>query len=156
MNTSPGHFVYQRLHVLRGRALHLTDHLRVAARAFEHIYGVRPALDEHAVAALVADAVRGHHATSRTGATVIVRLAPGDDTPSLRGPSGDEAVRLSVAFERTLLDAGYAHSALRPRAVSYDYGLPFGGFPTGFQLDARELFDTLARREHGAARSVPC
>ncbi len=38
--------------------------------------------------------------------------------------------------------------------MSYEYSIPFGGFPTGFHLAARELFDTLALRQHGATRSV--
>ncbi|MDR2882433.1 MAG: aminotransferase class IV [Alistipes sp.] len=144
MNTPASHFVYQRLHVLGGRALHLAEHLRIAARAFEHVYGVRPALDSGAVAARISDALRGgHHATSRTGATVILRLAP-----------DDEATGISAAFERQLMEAGYYMSALRPKARSYDYSIPFGGFPTNFQLDAQAMFDTLAFRGHGAGRSV--
>jgi hypothetical protein len=60
----------------------------------------------------------------------------------------------TAEFERRLLTAGYAHSALRPRAVTYDYSIPFPAFPTSFQLLAQSHFDSLALAEHGATRSV--
>jgi hypothetical protein len=138
------HFVYQRIHVLGGAALRLTDHLRVAARACEHIYGGRPELDDREVASRIAGVLGPGHPGSGpgTGATVILRLVWND---------GYEA---EVEFERGLLEAGYSLSPLRPRTVSYEYSIPFSGFPTGFHLSARDLFDTLALRQHGATRSV--
>ena len=156
MTTRVGHFVYQRIHALKGKALHLADHLRIASRAYEHIYGVGPEIDERFLAAGIAEALRKHHSASRTGATLILSFAPHDDSssPSLRGAEGDEAIQVFIEYERSLLEAGYSHSALRPKAWSYDYAIPFGGFPTGFQLSARELFDTLAFSRHGATRSV--
>jgi hypothetical protein len=142
--TAASHFVYQRIHVFGGKALHLDDHLRFAARAFEHIYGYPPALDPRDISARVAGSMRTHRPEARTGSTVLLQIIPREN----------DGHRIAISYERPLLDAGYAHSALRPRAVSFDYGLPFGGFPTGFHLAARELFDTLALRQYGAGRSV--
>jgi hypothetical protein len=134
------HYIYQRLHTLGGKALHLAEHLSVASRAFEQIYGHAPEIDEPSAAALIAETLRAHRVPSRAGATVLVVLTP-DEEPT-------------VEFERRLLTAGYAHSALRPRAVTYEYSIPFPAFPTSFQLSAQSLFDSLALGEHGATRSV--
>jgi hypothetical protein len=136
------HYVYQRLHAAEGAALHLADHLKIASRAFEHIYGEAPELDEGEIEARIAEILRPGRSAARTGSTVLLRLV------------WEDGCRWSVAFERVLLDAGYTLSPLRPKAVSYEYSIPFSGFPTGFQLSARDLFDTLALRQHGATRSV--
>jgi hypothetical protein len=144
MTSAAAHFVYQRVHTLGGKALHLAEHLTIASRAFEHIYGFRLDLDEKTVAAQIAEVLRHNHATARTGATAMLYFVPCED--------GDH--RLTAEFERGLLDAGYTHSPLRPRAQTYEYSIPFGAFPTSFQLSARTLFDGLALREHGATRSV--
>lgn len=138
------HYVYQRVHTLKGRALRLDDHIRVASRACEHIYGVSPAIDPKALAGQIARTLRASRSAASTGALVMIRLYE----------TGEGGHTISVEYERPLLDAGYAHSALRPRAVSFDYGLPFGGFPTNFQIEAQALFDSLAFSRHGAGRSV--
>jgi hypothetical protein len=118
--------------------------LRIASRAFEHIYGFDPALDPTEVARRVREKLHAMRHPARTGSTVILRFAPDEDRGCI----------MTVEYERTLLDAGYALSPLRPRAVSYEYSVPFAAFPTGFHLSARELFDTLALRHHEATRSV--
>ncbi len=135
------HFVYQRLHTLGGKAFHLEEHLRIAVRALERIYGAAPEFDRNAVASLIAGTLRANRVPAHTGATVLMRFSPHDDTPE-------------VDFERVLLDAGYAHSPLRPKSVTYEYSIPFPAFPTNFQIEARALFDTLALAAHGATRSV--
>ncbi len=144
MNTPAKHYVYQRVHTLKGRALRLDDHIRFASRAYEHIYGVSPAIDPKALADNIARTLRANHAAATTGALVMLCFFEAEE--------GGHT--FTVDYERPLLEAGYYHSALRPRAVSYEYGLPFGGFPTNFQVEAQALYDTLARRQHGAARSV--
>jgi hypothetical protein len=147
-------FVYQRVHVSGGRALHLADHLALAARAIERIYGVEagldaqagdgrldvPGMDEREIAARIATVVRANHALARTSATVVLRFAPQKEC--------------EIEFERGLLEAGYAHSPLRPRAVTCEYSIPFVGWPTNFAIEARELFDFRVARQHGASRSV--
>jgi hypothetical protein len=143
MNPS-SHFVYQRAHTLGGKALHLAEHLRIAARAFEHIYGSRPEFDEREIAATISGFLKTLHLPARTSSTVLLYFVPRED--------GGCEVRHE--YERSLLDAGYAHSPLRPKAVTYEYAIPYCGFPTGFQLSARALFDSVAFRQHGAARSV--
>lgn len=139
------HFVYQRIHTLNGKALHLADHLRIAAHAFEQIYGSRPELDERDIAARIAENLRLNRTPAHTGVTVLLRLVPVEE-----GGGYD----LAIEYERFLLEAGYFHSALRPKAVTFEYSIPFYGFPTGFQLSARALFDALALSRHGATRSV--
>lgn len=146
------HFVYQRIHTLRGKAFHLAEHLRIAARAFEHIYGYAPGLDQRAIAARIAACIGARRTPAHTAATVILRLAPQDT--SLRVTEGCEAIQMEIEFERGLLEAGYTHSALRPRAVTYEYSIPFPAFPTSFQIGAQALFDSLALSGHGATRSV--
>lgn len=138
------HFVYQRVHTLSGRAFHLGEHLTIAARAFEQIYGVYTALDEREITARITDTLRSVRVSERTGATVVLRFA-------LSESAGCD---VACEFERVLLDAGYAHSPLRPKAVTYDYSIPFPALPTNFQTEAKELFDALALRAHGATRSV--
>jgi hypothetical protein len=189
------HFIYQRLHTVGGKALHLAEHLAIAARAFDHIYGFRPEPDERAVATRIAETLRAAHIPPRIGATVMLRLAPQDNyeffakqiitdgdpqvarsagrkksTEVITNASSTEPRQSSrsdgagkgegdnyeftIEFERRLLDAGYALSALRPKAASYEYAIPFGAFPTNFQIEAQALFDTLALGGHGATRSV--
>lgn len=142
---NPLHFVYQRIHTLGGRALHLDEHLRIAARAFEHIYGSRPELDPETVAAGIADFLKMLRSPARNSATVMLYLVPREE---------GGGCNVTREYERGLLDAGYTLSPLRPRAVSYEYSVPFAAWPTAFQLSARALFDTLALRQHGATRSV--
>ncbi|MDR2894192.1 MAG: aminotransferase class IV [Alistipes sp.] len=150
MNPS-SHFVYQRVHTLGGKALHLGTHLEIAARAFEHIYGVRPAFDERSVARRITGFLHTLRTPSRTSCTVMIYL-DGSGRSEIFSPS--HPAELEIVYERQLLDAGYALSPLRPKAVSYEYSIPFGAYPTGFQLSSRTLFDTLAFRHHGATRSV--
>jgi len=142
---APRHYVFQRVHAVGGAAWHLPEHLELAARAFAHIYGhaVRP--DIGRAEGLIAGCARTHHPSGRGGCTIILRFVPDD---------GDAGWRLDAEYERPLLEEGYAHSALRPRAESFEYRLPFGALPTSFQLSARELFDMLALGRYGATRSV--
>lgn len=142
--TTGKHFVYQRVHTLGSKVLHLDGHLRIAARAFEHIYGSRPDLDERGIAAGIAGYMRMLRSPERVGNTVMLYFVPTED-------GGFEILR---EYERPLLETGYALSPLRPRAVTFEYSIPFGAFPTNFALDARALFDTLALRRHSATRSV--
>ncbi len=148
------HFVYQRIHTLGGKAFHLAEHLRIASRAFEHIYGYMPGLEERAIASMIADTLRLARVGSRTGAVVMLCFMPTEENN----------FGISCEFERRLLEAGYAHSALRPRAVTYEYSIPFPAFPTGFQLSAQALFDTsilwlsvrTARRVPSGAKGNRC
>ncbi len=130
-------FVYQRVHVAGGRALHLAEHLDIAARAIDHIYGFEPLFDEKEVA--------GKISGGRGGETVLLYFIPKD---------GENDCEITVESERVLLERGYTLSPLRPVAVSYDYSIPYGGWPTGFQLAARAFFDDLALRQHKVTRSV--
>lgn len=141
--SSSTHWVYQRMLVQPGgEVAQLADHLKVAGRAFEHIYGFSFDLDEAQVAGQVARVMRGRD--GRTSSTVVLRVWPQDT----------DSVAFTVEYERTLMEAGYSLSALRPRAVTYEYSIPYGAFPTNFQLEAASLFDSIAMRDHGAARSV--
>lgn len=141
----PSHFVYQRIHTLAGKALHLTQHLDLAARAFQHIYGGgRPVFDEREFAARITALLRGERSPARGSATVMLCFSP----------DGDGGCEVSAEYERPLLDVGYSVSSLRPKAVTYEYSIPFGAFPTGFQLSAQALFDSLALLHHAATRSV--
>ncbi len=124
--TAPSHFVYQRVHVLDGRILHREEHLRLAERALKAIYGIDSGLD---ISDFIPDLPQ------RGSAVVILRFRPG-------GPS-------EVELQRVLLHRGYAHSPLRPRGVTFSYGVPYAGFPTGFQLAATEFFDYLAEQHSG-------
>ncbi len=142
---APGqHYVYQRIHVLKGKALHLSDHLRIVSRAFEQIYGYDPKLDEREMGASIVRYMQILRPPAHTGSTVMLCIAP----------QGDDDRDIAVEYERPLLEAGYSHSPLRPRAAAYEYSIPFPALPTNFQIEARSLFDTLALRQHGATRSI--
>lgn len=136
------HYVYQRIHAFGGQPLHLDTHLDLAARAFRHIYGIQPEFDEKAVADDVAGLLRTNRYPPHGSATVLLCVFP----------RGDDFDTMAVC-ERPLLEQGYSVSSLRPVAVSYEYSIPYSAFPTGFQLSAANLYDTLAL-EHGATRSV--
>ncbi len=147
------HFVYQRIHTLAGKPLHFAEHLDIAARAFDHIYGARPALDEAKIAAEISAKLRAAHYTPKGSATMLFCLAPD-------GPNNDKP-QITITPERQLLDTGYTHSSLRPMAITYEYSIPFSSFPTGFQLSATSLFDTIATihsttdtAKGGSARSI--
>jgi hypothetical protein len=139
------------------RPLHLAAHLDMAVRDFEHIYGVRPPVDERAVTREIASLLRARRVPPKGSATVMLYLVPQDGyelrvTSHGNDEGGDglqNPAKLTVEYERTLLDAGYTLSSLRPRAVSFDYSIPFGGFPTAFQLSARALYDTLGASRTG-------
>lgn len=145
--------------------------MSIAARALGYIYGgERPEFDETAIATRIAEVLREARVPSRGSATVILRFAPdensaekaengGRSTGNDAGSGGNstkngDGFGLSVQFERTLFDVGYAVSSLRPEAVTYEYSIPFPGFPTSFQLSAQALFDALALSWHKAGRSV--
>ncbi len=136
------HYVYQRVHALAGRMLHLPEHLDIAARTFRYIYGTQPDLDEKAVAAQIAEVLRANRYPAHGSSTALLCLFP-----------RQEGHDLLIMCERLLIEKGYTVSSLRPAAVSYEYGIPYGGFPTGFQLSAARMHDMLAL-EHGATRSV--
>lgn len=138
-----GHWVYQRMLVMPGGEVpQLTDYLHVASRAFEHIYGFAPQLNEDEAADRLARVMRGRD--GRTSSTAMLRVWPKDS----------ETVEFTIEYDRTLLEAGYALSGVRPRVVTYEYSIPYGAFPTNFQLEAAALFDGLALRDHNATRSV--
>jgi hypothetical protein len=143
---SDGHFVFQRVHVRNGKALHLSAHLDITARAFEHIYGFRPDFDEKTVAEVLKreHLRRANRLSTQTDSVATICFAPKE------GGGCDVAWR----DDRMLLEPGYAHSPLRPKAATYDYSIPFGGLSTSFQLAARALYDTLALASYGATRSV--
>lgn len=76
--------------------------------------------------------------------------------PPLGGPlttfsesRDDGNVDFSVVPERNLLARGYAHSSLRPAAVTFEYSIPYAHLHTNFQLAAAALFDDLAGRQEG-------
>ncbi len=136
------HYVYQRVHTLAGRTLHLAAHLDMAVCAFQYIYGVRPDLNENSIAEQIAGTLRTNRYPSHGSATVLLCLFP-----------REESCDFMVMCERPLIDKGYTVSSLRPRAASYEYDIPYSSFPTGFQLSAARMHDMLAL-EHGATRSV--
>jgi hypothetical protein len=138
------HFVYQRVHTLGGKARHLSEHLALAARTYEQIYGVKPEPDERKVAASIAETLHRKHPVAQVSATAMLYFYE----------AGDGSHTLTVNYERPLLETGYAHSPLRPRGVTFEYSIPFGGLPTNFQIEAQALFDSRALRLHGATRSV--
>jgi hypothetical protein len=140
----PRHYIFQRLHVIEGQPLHLPEHLEFAAHSFSTIYGRRPRLGASSVHEVISDLVRRRYIATRTGCTMMLYFIPDDEY----------GCRVEVEYERPLLEAGYAHSALRPHALSFEYSLPFGSLPTAFQLSARELFDELALSVCGSTRSV--
>ncbi len=136
------HYVYQRVHTLAGKTLHLAEHLDIIGRTFRYIYGTQPELDEKTIAKHIAELLRVNRYPAGGSATVLLCLFP-------RQYGHD----LLVMCERPLIDNGYTVSSLRPTAISYEYCIPYGGFPTGFQLSAARMHDALAL-EHGATRSV--
>lgn len=136
------HYVYQRIHTLGGRPMHLAEHLDFAARAFRYIYGTQPLFDEKAVADDIAGLLGANRYPPRGSTTVLLCFFP-------HGENFD----MMAMCERPLLEKDYSVSSLRPKAVSYEYSIPYSAFPTGFQLSAARLYDTLALG-HGATRSV--
>ncbi len=135
------HYVYQRVNVLNNKALHLNDHLRIAARSFEQIYGFDPAIDERETAGRIVDLIRTVRHRARSGSIVMLCFTP----------QGDNDCHIAVEYERPLLEAGYTLSPLRPKAATFEYSIPFGSFPTNFALEAQDLFANdfgCARRTH--------
>ncbi|MDR2890217.1 MAG: hypothetical protein LBV18_01210 [Alistipes sp.] len=179
-----GFYIYQKVHTLAGVALHLADHLDIAARAYHEIFGDngscsgsfdeknRPCFDEKTekeIAARIAEVLRDARSPSRGSAVVTLRFAAQTSQiiPNQQIIPNRQAtqtctdalqptrkIAVDVEFGRTLLDTGYAVSSLRPQAVTYEYSIPFPAAPTGFQLSAQVLFDTLALSHHGATRSI--
>lgn len=148
MEAMAAHYVYQRVHTIGSKTHRLAEHLDIAGRALWHIYGTQPQFDEKTVGAQIAEVLRANRYPARGSATILLCLFP--HTIAVGVPTGHD---LLIMCERPLLENGYAVSSLRPAAVSYEYGMPYSAFPTGFQLSAARMHDMLAL-EHGATRSV--
>ena len=148
------HYVYQRVHTTAGKTMHLAEHLDIAWRTFHYIYGTRQEIDENTVAAQIAQVLRVNRYPARGSAVAMLCFFPRDTAVGGRNADdGSAGYDLMAMCERPLIEKGYAVSSLRPRAVSYEYQIPYSAFPTGFRLSAARMHDMLAL-EHGATRSV--
>ncbi len=145
------HFVFQRVHSLDGKILHLDAHLDLLSRAFRQVYGFDPAFNSNhssclssaSIAHQIAMELRAAHFPSKGSATAIICLSTNDNSDQ----HTTNSPKINILPERALFDLGYAHSSLRPAGVTFEYSVPFSAFPTGFHLSAAALFDTLAANQ---------
>lgn len=137
-------YLYQTLHILDGRCLHLPAHLAVLDHWSRELFGRPAGLREQPLARQVA-ALAGQAAPAGCDLSQFARLV----VPA----SGDPAFRLESAG--ISLYRGYDLRCLMPDAVTLQYGMPFPEAPTS----AREAAAQLARQQarlHGASVAVRC
>ena len=137
-------YLYQTVHILGGRSLHLTAHLAVLDRWSRELFG-RPAGFRQQSLARQIEALAAQTAPADCDLSQFVRIV----VPA----SGDPAFRLESAG--ISLYRGYDLRSLMPDAVTLQYDIPFPEAPTS----AREAAAGLARQQarlHGASVAVRC
>ena len=137
-------YLYQTVHILGGRSLHLTAHLAVLDRWSRELFG-RPAGFRQQPLARQIEALAAQTAPADCDLSQFVRIV----VPA----SGDPAFRLESAG--ISLYRGYDLRSLMPDAATLQYDMPFPEAPTS----AREAAAGLARQQarlHGASVAVRC
>ena len=137
-------YLYQTVHILGGRSLHLPAHLAVLDRWSRELFG-RPAGFRQQSLARQIEALAAQTAPADCDLSQFVRIV----VPA----SGDPAFRLESAG--ISLYRGYDLRSLMPDAVTLQYDMPFPEAPTS----AREAAAGLARpqaRLHDASVAVRC
>ena len=137
-------YLYQTVHILGGRSLHLPAHLAVLDHWSRELFG-RPAGFRQQSLARQIEALAAQTASADCDLSQFVRIV----VPA----SGDPAFRLESAG--ISLYRGYDMRSLMPDAVTLQYDMPFPEAPTS----AREAAAGLARQQarlHGASVAVRC
>ena len=130
-------YLYQTVHILGGRSLHLPAHLAVLDRWSRELFGRPAGLRQQPLARQI-EALAAQTAPADCDLSQFVRIV----VPA----SGDPAFRLESAG--ISLYRGYDLRSLMPDAVTLQYDMPFPEAPTS----AREA----AARLHGASVAVRC
>ena len=125
-------YLYQTVHILGGRSLHLTAHLAVLDRWSRELFG-RPAGFRQQSLTRQIEALAAQTAPADCDLSQFVRIV----VPA----SGDPAFRLESAG--ISLYRGYDLRSLMPDAVTLQYDIPFPEAPTS----AREAAAGLARQQ---------
>ena len=136
--------LYQTVHILGGRSLHLPAHLAVLDRWSRELFGRPAGLRQQPLARQI-EALAAQTAPADCDLSQFVRIV----VPA----SGDPAFRLESAG--ISLYRGYDLRSLMPDAVTLQYDMPFPEAPTS----AREAAAGLARQQarlHGASVAVRC
>lgn len=137
-------YLYQTVHILGGRCLHLSAHLAVLDRWSRELFGHPAGLRQQPLARQIT-ALAAQTAPADCDLSQFVRIV----VPA----SGDPAFRLESAG--ISLYRGYDLRSLMPDAVTLQYDMPFPEAPTS----AREAAAGLARQQarlQGAAVAVRC
>ena len=134
-------YLYQTVHVARGRALHVAEHAAVLDAASREWFG----LPYTPAAGALTARIEALAAAERypTGVSGFIRIEVLPD-------GGERLLPAGVS-----LYDGYAYRSLQPAAVTVGYDLPLGGTPT----TAREAAALLARQaalRAGAEAAVRC
>ena len=137
-------YLYQTVHILGGRSLHLPAHLAVLDRWSRELFGRPAGLRQQPLARQI-EALAAQTAPADCDLSQFVRIV----VPA----SGDPAFRLESAG--ISLYRGYDLRSLMPDAATLQYDMPFPEAPTS----AREAAAGLARQQarlHGASVAVRC
>ena len=125
-------YLYQTVHILGGRSLHLTAHLAVLDRWSRELFGRPAGLRQQPLARQI-EALAAQTAPADCDLSQFVRIV----VPA----SGDPAFRLESAG--ISLYRGYDLRSLMPDAATLQYDMPFPEAPTS----AREAAAGLARQQ---------
>lgn len=135
-------YLYQTVHILGGRSLHLPAHLAVLDRWSRELFGRPAGLRQQPLARQI-EALAAQTAPADCDLSQFVRIV----VPA----SGDPAFRLESAG--ISLYRGYDLRSLMPDAVTLQYDMPFPEAPTS----AREAAAGLARQQAVCtAHRSPC
>jgi len=107
-------YIYQQIHTLGHRPLHLAAHLEIAERSYQKLYGGDPALNEETVYGEIEETLAANRYPHISNLVTLYLFPPAK-------PEGTP-VRLVVCTE-PMLYKGYVLWHTRPRAVlrAYDY-----------------------------------
>lgn len=134
-------YLYQTVHLARGRARNVAGHIAVLDASSRELFG------------------RPYAPAAEQLAERIEALAAAERYPA--GVSGFVRIELDPDGEERLLAAGvslydgYAFRSLQPEAVTVDYDLPLSAAPTSAREAAAQLARRLAERA-GAEVAVRC
>ena len=134
-------YLYQTVHVARGRALHVAEHAAVLDAASREWFG------------------RPYTPAAATLAARIEALAAAERYPT--GVSGFVRIELTEEGLERLLPAGvslydgYAYRSLQPTAATIPYEVPFSEFPTSVR-EAAAVWARRAAERTGAEVAIRC
>lgn len=129
-------FVWQRIHTLEQRPLHLCSHMDLIETAYVSLYGTTTGLSAATLRAEIATLLQANR-YQKGSVAVMLYILPGEDAQPIR----------ILSCEKQLLYKGYSlwHRAEKAMILPYEY--PFAHFSTALSLAADTYASNYVRRK---------